>query len=94
MAAFKASGELAECLVLGRKCAALSFNCLFRYNVEVAGGNLAAQVDGAWHDDQFLEVTNVLGSAPALRFSLSARTVLSSGDRRNQAGFIVHRHGT
>jgi|GEM_PF-3458910 len=67
MAAFKAFGELAGCLVLGRKCAALSFNCLLRYNVEVAGGNLAAQVDGAWYDDQFLEVTNVLGSAPALR---------------------------
>ncbi|MCP1471620.1 iron complex outermembrane receptor protein [Sphingobium sp. OAS761] len=39
-----------------------SFNYLLRYNVDVAGGNLAAQVDGVWYDDQFLEVTNGLGS--------------------------------
>lgn len=35
-----------------------SFNYLLRYNVDVGGGNLAAQVDGVWYDDQFLEVTN------------------------------------
>ena len=39
-----------------------SFNYLMRYNVDVAAGNLAAQVDGVWYDDQFLEVTNGLGS--------------------------------
>ncbi|MEN7536710.1 TonB-dependent receptor [Aurantiacibacter flavus] len=39
-----------------------SFNYLLRYNVDVAGGNLAAQVDGAWYDDQYLEVTNGLSS--------------------------------
>jgi len=39
-----------------------SFNYLLRYNMGVAGGNLAAQVDGVWYDDQFLEVTNGLGS--------------------------------
>jgi iron complex outermembrane receptor protein len=39
-----------------------SFNYLLRYNVDVAGGNLAAQVDGVWYDDQFLEVTNGVGS--------------------------------
>tara|TARA_A100001391_G_scaffold119169_4_gene81005 strand:- start:519 stop:2936 length:2418 start_codon:yes stop_codon:yes gene_type:complete len=39
-----------------------SFNYLLRYNVDVAKGNVAAQVDGAWYDDQFLEVTNGLGS--------------------------------
>jgi iron complex outermembrane receptor protein len=39
-----------------------SFNYLLRYNVDVAGGNLAAQIDGVWYDDQFLEVTNGLGS--------------------------------
>lgn len=39
-----------------------SFNYLLRYNVDVTGGNVAAQVDGVWYDDQFLEVTNGLGS--------------------------------
>ena len=39
-----------------------SFNYLFRYNFDAAGGNIAAQVDGVWYDDQFLEVTNGLGS--------------------------------
>lgn len=36
----------------------LSLNYLFRYNVDALGANLAAQIDGAWYDDQFLEVTN------------------------------------
>ncbi|HET9630347.1 MAG TPA: TonB-dependent receptor [Novosphingobium sp.] len=40
----------------------VSFNYLLRYNFDVAGGNVAAQVDGVWYDDQFLEVTNGLGS--------------------------------
>lgn len=39
-----------------------SFNYLLRYNRDVAGGNVAVQVDGVWYDDQFLEVTNGLGS--------------------------------
>lgn len=39
-----------------------SVNYLLRYNADVAGGNLAAQVDGVWYDDQFLEVTNGLSS--------------------------------
>jgi iron complex outermembrane receptor protein len=39
-----------------------SFNYLLRYNFDAAAGNVAAQVDGVWYDDQFLEVTNGLGS--------------------------------
>lgn len=35
-----------------------SLNYLLRYNMDVTGGNVAAQVDGAWYDDQYLEVTN------------------------------------
>ncbi len=35
-----------------------SFNYLLRYNMDIGGGNLAAQVDGVWYDDQYLEVTN------------------------------------
>jgi iron complex outermembrane receptor protein len=40
----------------------VSFNYLLRYNVDLGAGNVAAQVDGVWYDDQFLEVTNGLGS--------------------------------
>ena len=39
-----------------------SVNYLLRYNQDVGPGNLAAQVDGVWYDDQFLEVTNGLSS--------------------------------
>ena len=35
-----------------------SFNYLLRYNVDVGSGNIAAQVDGVWYADQYLEVTN------------------------------------
>lgn len=39
-----------------------SFNYLLRYNTNIPGGNIAAQVDGVWYAKQFLEVTNGLGS--------------------------------
>ncbi|CAH0350464.1 hypothetical protein SPH9361_01154 [Sphingobium sp. CECT 9361] len=35
-----------------------SLNYLLRYNVDMGAGNVAAQVDGVWYDDQYLEVTN------------------------------------
>ena len=34
------------------------FNYLVRYNWDALGGNMAAQVDGAYYGDQYLEVTN------------------------------------
>ncbi|MDA9368122.1 TonB-dependent receptor [Flavobacteriaceae bacterium] len=36
----------------------LSFNYLFRYNFDVAQGNVALQVDGVYYSDQYLEVSN------------------------------------
>jgi len=39
-----------------------SVNYLLRYNVNVGPANIAAQIDGVWYDDQFLEVTNGLSS--------------------------------
>lgn len=39
-----------------------SFNYLLRYNFDALAGNVAAQIDGAWYGDQFLEVTNSVGS--------------------------------
>ena len=35
-----------------------SVNYLLRYDAEVVGGTGAVQVDGAWYDDQYLELTN------------------------------------
>ena len=35
-----------------------SVNYLLRYNFDLGSANVAAQVDGAWYDDQYLEVTN------------------------------------
>lgn len=35
-----------------------SMNYVLRYDVDTSFGNIAAQFDGAWYDDQFLEVTN------------------------------------
>ncbi|MEP7351507.1 MAG: TonB-dependent receptor [Sphingorhabdus sp.] len=35
-----------------------SLNYLMRYDFDVAGGEGAVQIDGAWYDKQFLEVTN------------------------------------
>ncbi|WP_245654120.1 TonB-dependent receptor [Novosphingobium rosa] len=39
-----------------------SVNYVFRYDRDTSIGNLAAQFDGAWYDDQYLEVTNGLSS--------------------------------
>ena len=40
----------------------VSLNGLIRYNTDIAGGNLALQVDGYWNDDQFIEGSNSLAS--------------------------------
>lgn len=39
-----------------------SLNYLLRYNFGVPSGNVTAQIDGVWYDDQFMEVTNGLSS--------------------------------
>ena len=39
-----------------------SLNYLLRYDFDALGGVAAVQVDGAWYDDQYLEVTNGLSS--------------------------------
>ncbi len=39
-----------------------SFNYLVRYNFDALAGNIALQVDGAYHDDQYLEVSNAAGA--------------------------------
>jgi len=58
---------------------ALSFNYLFRYNFDALGGNLAAQIDGAWYDDQFLEVTNGPGTVQPSYNVSNARLTWTSG---------------
>ena len=39
-----------------------SLNYLLRYNFDALGGNIAMQVDGAFYDEQYLEVTNAPAS--------------------------------
>lgn len=59
-----------------------SFNYLFRYNVDMLGGNLAAQLDGAWYGRQFLEVTNGPSSIqPAYNVSNASLTWTGANDR-------------
>ena len=60
----------------------LSFNYLFRYNWDIGGGNIAAQIDGVWNDDQFLEVTNGTGTVQKSYNVSNARLTWSSAEDR------------
>jgi iron complex outermembrane receptor protein len=60
----------------------MSFNYLFRYNFPVGNGNLAAQIDGVWNDDQFLEVTNGPGTVQKSYNVSNARVTWTSGEDR------------
>ena len=68
---------------------ALSFNYLLRYNLYVGSGNLAFQVDGVWNDDQFLEVTNGLGTVQKSYNVSNARvTYTGANDRYSVTGWV------
>ncbi len=59
-----------------------SANYVVRYNVDAAGGNVVAQVDGVWYDKQFLEVTNGLSSIqPAYNVTNASLSWTSEDDR-------------
>ena len=59
-----------------------SANYLLRYNHDALGGNMAAQFDGVWYDDQFLEVTNGASSLQkAYNVSNASLTWTSADDR-------------
>ncbi len=60
----------------------LSFNYLFRYNWDIGGGNLAAQIDGVWNDDQFLEVTNGPGTVQESFNVSNARLTYAGSENR------------
>jgi iron complex outermembrane recepter protein len=61
---------------------ALSFNYLFRYNMDMGAGNVAAQIDGVWNDDQFLEVTNGSGTVQKSYNVSNARLSFTDGSDR------------
>jgi iron complex outermembrane receptor protein len=61
---------------------ALSINYLLRYNWDIGASNLAAQVDGVWNDDQFLEVTNGTGTVQSSFNVANARLTWSGADNR------------
>ncbi|MEJ2456991.1 MAG: hypothetical protein P8Y58_02130 [Novosphingobium sp.] len=59
-----------------------SFNYVFRYNFDALGGNIAAQVDGAWYGKQYLEVTNGRASLqPAYNVSNASLAWTSANDQ-------------
>jgi iron complex outermembrane receptor protein len=60
----------------------MSFNYVFRYNFDVGSGNLAAQIDGVWNDDQFLEVTNGTGTVQKAYNVSNARLTYASAENR------------
>lgn len=52
----------------------LSANLLVRYNTDVAGGNLALQLDGNWNDDHYMEGSNSIASVQEAYTVLNFRT--------------------
>ena len=68
---------------------ATSFNYLLRYNFPLGGGNLAAQVDGVWYDDQFLEITNGSGTLqPSYSVSNARLTYAGSSERWSVSAWV------
>ena len=67
----------------------LSFNALARYEWDVLGGTMAAQVDGVWNDDQFIEATNSDISAEDSYLVWNARlSWASANDTWEVAGWV------
>ena len=67
----------------------LSLNYLFRYNFDVLGGNLAAQIDGAWFDDQYLEITNGTGTVqPSYNVSNARLTYTNGAENFSVSGWV------
>jgi iron complex outermembrane receptor protein len=67
----------------------LSFNYLIRYNFDALGGNIAAQIDGNWNDDQFLEVTNGTGTVQkAYNVSNARLTYMSDSERFSATAWV------
>lgn len=64
-----------------------SLNYLFRYNMDMGGGNLAFQVDGVYYDDQYLEVTNGTGSRQD-SYNVSNASVSWDNERFNIMGWV------
>ena len=58
----------------------LSFNALVRYEWAALGGRVAAQVDGMWNDDQFIEASNSQISAEDAYLVWNARLSYATED--------------
>lgn len=59
-----------------------SLNYLLRYDFDLAGGTGAVQADGAWYDNQYLEVTNGLASLqPAYNVTNASVSWTDPGNR-------------
>lgn len=66
---------------------AFSLNYLFRYNMDLGGGNLAFQVDGVYYDNQYLEVTNGSGSKQDA-YDVSNASVTWANERFSVIGWV------
>ncbi len=66
-----------------------SFNYLARYNWDVSGGNVAAQLDGVWNDDQYLELTNGPGTIQKAYNVTNARLSFTSADEKYSVAAFV-----
>ena len=68
---------------------AFSLNYMIRYNVDLAAGNLALQLDGVYNDDQYLEVTNGGAAFQDAYGVVNARaTWTSASDRFQITGYV------
>lgn len=66
-----------------------SVNYLVRYNFDALAGNIALQVDGAYYDDQWLEVTNSGGALQEAYSVSNARvTWVSASDSMQLTGWV------
>jgi iron complex outermembrane receptor protein len=66
-----------------------SGNYLVRYNWNVGSGNVAVQLDGAFYDDQFLEVTNGSGTVQEAYNVSNVRLTYTDADERFSIGAWV-----
>lgn len=67
----------------------LSINALARYEWDMANGTMAAQVDGVWNDEQYIEATNSQISKEDAYLVWNARLTYTSGDDAWQlAGWV------
>ena len=71
----------------------ISINYLVRYNFSTSAGNIALQLDGVYHDDQYLEVTNGGAAFQSSYSVMNARfTWLSQSEKWQASAWVRNLH--